>query len=101
MRAFNPTPTIPVLKFLPDEDFDKALSSPQRARLFVGMGRDGDRFAICRGNFTAIVVPIAWFKLLAPLAHDDYEVIDCGNAVRVGSRQVTAVALLDVFARER
>jgi hypothetical protein len=92
------------VKLLPADEIAEVLASRQRDDLFIGGTVDAaDRaLVLYRGNLESIVVPLAWFtRAGGPRAdHDDFEITDFGQTVRLGKFEAAADAILYEFDPE-
>jgi hypothetical protein len=94
-----------VNKFLPMHELAVALNAPERNDLFIAGAVDlVDRVLILyRGNLDRLIVPFAWFtsgKRLAEPDFEDFEPIDYGNTIRLGSYEAGTDAILYEFDPE-
>jgi DNA-binding Xre family transcriptional regulator len=92
------------VKLLPAEEIAEVFASSHREDLFIGGAVDQtDRaLVLYRGNLESLVVPLSWFaRPGGPRAdHEDFEVTDFGQTVRLGKFEAAADAILNEFDPE-
>jgi len=90
------------VKLLPIDQLVEVVSSPERNDLFIGVATDPEDFTVVlfRGSLEPLVVPMSFFGVGRPGAPADlpaFDVVDYGQAVRVGEREASADAVLYAF----
>ena len=74
---------------------------PRRAEYFIGgYVNPSDRVVVLyRGDFSSLVVPLDWFRNSNTVKADpeDFEVIDCGQTIRLGAFEAASDAILFDF----
>ena len=92
-------------RVLPNADLAEVLTAPNSEDLFIGGFVDeGDAVVVLyRGDLKPLVVPLAWFTERAGTPTPDpkdFEVIDCGQTIRVGDFEAACDAVLYAFDPE-
>lgn len=91
-------------QMLPIPDLVRALAAPNSQDLFIGglVSHEHQVVILCRGNLKKLIVPFRWFKP-SPIANPDFgdfEVTDCGTAIRLGEYEASSDAILYDFDPE-
>lgn len=91
------------LRFMPREALWEVLQSERRADLFLGGSVAFDALVLIRGSLSNLIVPRAWFKVRPGVPRPDFkdfEIIDGGQTVRLGSFEAASDAILYEFDPE-
>jgi hypothetical protein len=97
------------IRLLDKEELAEVLASEAAVDLFIGgtVDADGEAIVLFRGNLERLVVPFRWFRRHARSIQpnfNDFQVVDYGNTVRLGTYEAAADAILydlDANARRR
>lgn len=89
-------------QLLPPAELLEALRAPRRSDLFIGGAviPSAKRLLLIRGDLTSIVVPFSWFTPRPKGPRPDFsafDVVDCGQTVRLGAYEAAADAILYEF----
>jgi hypothetical protein len=87
------------VQLLPARMVAEVLSTPERANYFIGgtVAPASKALVLFRGNLAPVVLPSSWFKTRTggpKPDFEDFEVIDCGQTVRLGEYEAASDAIL-------